>query len=215
MAVRRKEWDDVKEKTLQTPRPVKKEGKEVLKMLEQGVLPCSPWWRPWWGTLSPAVHRVPQWSRAPPVAHGKDTIPEQMAAWRRLWPHGEPALDQASARTCGPMERGAHARAGLLAGPVTPWGTHAGAAYSWRTAPRGKDPRWGSSWRREAHGKDFCWSSLWRTVSCESNLHTGAGEECEQSSPWGGSSGRDNVWKTDHNSHSPSLCAPQWEEGEK
>ena len=37
-------------------------------------------------------------------------------------------LEQAPARTCGPMERGAHTRAGLLAGFVTLWGTHAGAA---------------------------------------------------------------------------------------
>jgi len=34
-------------------------------------------------------------------------------------------LEQAPARTCGPVERGAHAGAGLLAGLVTPWGTHA------------------------------------------------------------------------------------------
>jgi len=38
-------------------------------------------------------------------------------------PVGSPTLEQAPARTCGPMERGAHARAGLLAGLVTPWGT--------------------------------------------------------------------------------------------
>jgi len=31
-------------------------------------------------------------------------------------------LDQAPARTCRPVERGAHAGAGLLAGLVTPWG---------------------------------------------------------------------------------------------
>jgi len=60
-------------------------------------------------------------------------------------PMGNPALEQARARTCGTMERGAHARAGLLTGLVTPWGNHAGAACSWRTAPRGRDPRWGSS----------------------------------------------------------------------
>jgi len=43
-------------------------------------------------------------------------------------PVGSPTLEQAPARTCGPMERGAHTGAGLLAGLVTPWGTHAGAA---------------------------------------------------------------------------------------
>jgi len=31
-------------------------------------------------------------------------------------------MEQAPVRTCGPVERGAHARAGLLAGLVTPWG---------------------------------------------------------------------------------------------
>ena len=30
-------------------------------------------------------------------------------------------LEQVPARTCGPVERGAHAGAGLLAGLVTPW----------------------------------------------------------------------------------------------
>jgi len=34
--------------------------------------------------------------------------------------YGEPTLEQASARTCKPMERGAHTGAGLLAGLVTP-----------------------------------------------------------------------------------------------
>jgi len=45
-------------------------------------------------------------------------------------PMGSPGLEQAPARTCRHMERGAHARAGLLAGLVTPWGTHTGAACS-------------------------------------------------------------------------------------
>jgi len=60
-------------------------------------------------------------------------------------PHGKPTLEQAPARTCRPMERGAHAGVGLLAGLVTPWGptleqpvpeglhpmggTHAGAVH--------------------------------------------------------------------------------------
>jgi len=39
-------------------------------------------------------------------------------------------LEQATGRTCGPAERGTCARAGLLAGLVTPWETHAGAACS-------------------------------------------------------------------------------------
>ena len=39
-------------------------------------------------------------------------------------PVGSPTLGQAPARTCGHVERRAHAGAGLLAGLVTPWGTH-------------------------------------------------------------------------------------------
>jgi len=39
-------------------------------------------------------------------------------------------LEQAPARTCGPVEREALARAGLLAGLVTPWGIYAGAVCS-------------------------------------------------------------------------------------
>jgi len=45
-------------------------------------------------------------------------------------PVGSPVLEQAPARTCGPVKRGAHTGAGLLAGLVTPWGTHTGAACS-------------------------------------------------------------------------------------
>jgi len=60
----------------------------------------------------------------------EDPTPEQMGAQRRLSPHGEPTLEQAPGNTCGPVERGAHAGAGLLAGLVTPWGTHAGTACS-------------------------------------------------------------------------------------
>ncbi|KAJ7414941.1 hypothetical protein BTVI_39872 [Pitangus sulphuratus] len=36
-------------------------------------------------------------------------------------------MDQGPGGTCGPVEREAHAGAGLLAGLVSPWGTHAEA----------------------------------------------------------------------------------------
>ncbi|GAB0186839.1 hypothetical protein GRJ2_001149200 [Grus japonensis] len=58
----------------------------------------------------------------------EDPTPEQVDAKRR--PCGKPVLEQAPSRTCGPVERGAHARAVLLAGLVTPWGTHAEAVCS-------------------------------------------------------------------------------------
>ncbi|GAB0190583.1 hypothetical protein GRJ2_001523600 [Grus japonensis] len=50
--------------------------------------------------------------------------------WRHLKEavtRGKPTLEQAPGRTCGPVERGTYSRAGLLAGVVTPWGTHVGA----------------------------------------------------------------------------------------
>jgi len=87
----------------------------------------------------PAAHGGPRCSRYPPVAHGRDPTPEQVDAWSKLWPRGRDP-----ARSSRPLERGAHTRAGLLAGLVTPWkgptleqpvpeglhpveGTHAGA----------------------------------------------------------------------------------------
>jgi len=45
-------------------------------------------------------------------------------------PMGISALEQAPARTCRPVERGAHAGAGLLTGLVMPWRIHTGAACS-------------------------------------------------------------------------------------
>jgi len=132
---------------------------------------------------APAVHGGPWWSRSPPVAHGRDPTLVQVDVWRRLWPHGEPVLEQAPAMTYATMERGAHAGAGLLAGLVTPWGTHAGAACSWRTAPRGKDPCWGSSSRAAACGKDSRWRSLWRTVSHERDLRLEQGKSVRSPHP--------------------------------
>jgi len=79
---------------------------------------------------SPAPHGGPQRSRYPPAAHGgphtgagrclKEVVILWKAhagagSWHDLWP-------------CG--EREADAGAGLLAGLVTPWGTHAGAVCS-------------------------------------------------------------------------------------
>ena len=99
-----------------------------------------------------AVHGGPQWSRLTPAAHGRDPTPEEVDAWRRLWHQWEVYARSGSCQdlwTHG--ERQAHAGAGLLAELVTQWGTHAGTACSWRTAPC---------------GKDSCWSSLWRSVSC-------------------------------------------------
>jgi len=126
----------------------------------------------------------------------------------------EPTLEQAPARTCRSMETEAHTRAGLPEGLVTLWGTHAGAAYSWRTAPSGKDSLRGSLWRAAARGKDMLRQFVENSLPWE-GPHAGAGEECEESSAWGGRSSKDNVWWTDHNPHSPSPWAARGEEVKK
>jgi len=116
----------------------KKEGEEVVQVSEQRFS-CSLWSRPWWDRLSPWSpwsSMVEQISTLQPM---EDPTPEQVDAWRRLWPHGELTLEQASGRSCGPVERGAHGGADLLAGLVAPLETHSGAACSWRTTPCGKE----------------------------------------------------------------------------
>jgi len=93
-------------------------------------------------------------------------------------------LEQAPTRTCGPTERGAHARAGLLAGLVTPWGptleqpvpeglhpvggTHAGAVRE-ELQPVGR-----------THIEAVCGE-----LSPVRGPQAGAGAECEESSPEG------------------------------
>ena len=52
----------------------------------------------------------------------EDPTPEQVEA-----PEGGCGPMGGLCWNCDPMERGAQAGAGLLAGLVTPWGTHAGA----------------------------------------------------------------------------------------
>ena len=123
---------------------------------------CSPW-RSKVEHISPcSPGRTPCWSR-----------------WRR-WgscdPVGSPTLEQAPARTCGPVDRGAHAGAGLLAWLVTPWGNHTVAACSWRAALHGKYPRWRTLWRAAGCGEDSHWRISWRTVSHGRDLMLGQGK---------------------------------------
>ena len=153
MAVKREEWDDVRETTLQTPRSVKKEGgEEVLEMSEQRAFPCSLWWRPWWGRLypcSPWRSKVEQISTCSPWkgphSGAGGCLKEAVTPW------GAPRWSR------------------LLPGPADPWReepmleqvcwqglwSHAGAVCSWRTAPLGKDPRWGSLWRAVSREGDL------------------------------------------------------------
>jgi len=85
MAVRREERDYVRETTLQTPRSVKKEGGRRCSRhrSRESSLTARDKDHGEAGR-APAVHGGPQWSRSPPVAHGRDLTPEQVDARRRL-----------------------------------------------------------------------------------------------------------------------------------
>jgi len=78
--------------------------------------PCSPWRSVVQQLSTCSLWKTPCWSRCVPEG-GCD-------------PMGSSVLEQAPARTCGPVDGGTHARAGLLAGLVTLWRTHTGAACS-------------------------------------------------------------------------------------
>jgi len=203
-AVEREKWDNVKETTLQTQRPVKKEGKEVLKMPEQRAFPCSSWWRPWWGRLSscsPWRSMVEQistcslWKR--PCAGAGRCLKEAVTQWgapRWLLPgpadewREEPMLEQVSWQG---------------------WWPHGGPTLE-QSVPEGLHPVGRTHVgvvREELHpvGRAHMEKSVENCLPWE-GPHTGTGAECEESSPWGERSGRDNVWSTDHNLHSPSPC---------
>ena len=121
----------MKETTLQTPRSVKKEGGGGSRDARAGSLHLQL-------VLETMVRQlVPLQSME--VHGGADIHLQPMEGtpcWSRWMPEGScdpmgsPTLEQASGRTCGPVERGAHTGASLMAGLVTLWGTHAGAACS-------------------------------------------------------------------------------------
>ena len=81
------------------------------------------------------------------------------------------------------MERGVQAEAGLLAGLVTPWGTHAGVSLFLKDCTPWKGPT------LEQFVKNCSpWEGLMLEKFVEDCLpwegpHAGAGEECEESSP--------------------------------
>jgi len=60
----------------------------------------------------------------------EDPTLEQVDALKQAVTLGKSMLEQAPARTCEPMERGAYTGADLLAGLVTLQATHAGADCS-------------------------------------------------------------------------------------
>ena len=212
MEMKREEWDNVRETTLQTSRSVKKEREEVLETPEQRVFPCSSCWRPWWGRLSPCS----PW---------RSTV-EQISTcspWRI--PHHSRGMPE---KGCDPVESPCWSR--LLAGPVAPWREEPtqvcwqdlwprGGPTLEQPVPEGLHPVEG------IHTAAICeeLQLVGRTHVGEvcgglclpwEGPHVGAGEECEELSPWGGRNSRDTVWWTDHSPHSLSPCTAEGEEVE-
>ena len=202
-----KEWEYMRETTLQTPRSVNKEQEEVFQAPEQRF-PCNLCRRP----CPPTACGGPRWSRHPPAAHGGPYTGASGCAWRRLWACGKPALEQVPGRICGPMEKRTHAGTGFLAGLVMLWWTNVGAAGSWRNAPRGKDPCWSSLWRSAVHG--LMLEKFMKNCLLQEGTRSGAREDCEESFSWGRRSSTYNMWWTDCSLHSPFSCAACREEVE-
>jgi len=116
---------------------------------------------------SPALHGGPWWSRSPPVAVEGTASQSRYMPEGSCDPVGSPALEQTPARARRSMERGAHARAGLLAGLVTLWGPTLE-----QTVPEGLHPVEGT-----------------HAGACHEELHpmrrTHAGAVCEELQPVG------------------------------
>lgn len=144
----------------------------------------------------------------------EDSTLEQVNAWRKMWPHGKPTLEESSGSTCGAMDR-AHAGAGLMAGLVTPRGTHIGTVCSEglhlmeRThlgLGSGELQLTGRTHIREVHeelspvGGIPCWSkgSVWAVLP--------QGKKKQQ---------KLTVWVIDLSLHFSSHCTPRREEVEK
>ena len=183
-AIGREGWEYVRETTMPTPRSVKKEGEEVLQAPEQRFL-CKPW--------KSTVEQISTCSLG------------STQTWRRVWPHGQRAQEQDLGRTCGSVERVAHAGAGLLAGLVTPWG-----GPCWNTLILKDCTPWKGPMLVQIVKNCSTWEELTLEKFMEDCLPSersdaGAEEEREKSSPWGGRSNRDNVWWTDRN---PPLPIP-------
>ncbi|PKU40823.1 hypothetical protein llap_8879 [Limosa lapponica baueri] len=93
----------------------------------------------------------------------EDTMLEQVDAQRRLWPCVKLMLEQAPGRTCGPVERGTHAGADLLAGLVTPW----------------KGPMLEQLVKNCSRWEGLMLEKFRKDCLPWEGLHTQAGEECE------------------------------------
>jgi len=98
-------------------------------------------------------------------------------------PVGSPTLKQAPAKTCRPVERGAHTGAGLLAGLVTLWGPMLEQPVPEGLHPVGRTHA--GAVELAACGKHSHWRSLWRTVSRERDLTLEQGKSVRSPPPDG------------------------------
>ena len=189
------------------------EGKEMLQAPEQRF-PCSPWWRPWWGSLSPC-------SPCRSTVEHMSTCSPWRTPCQSRWMHPKEAVTLWGAPCCGR----------LLPGPVDPW----------REEPTLEQVCWQGLW---PHGGLTLEQSVPEGLQTVGRTHagvvreelqpvgrtpvgevcgelspmrgtSGAGAECEESSPWGTRSGRNKVGWTDRNPHFPSPCTAPGEELER
>lgn len=186
-------WEEV----VHTTRSVEKEGKKVLNMLDSPAgdgadySSCAPAAQggPWWGRDPPAAY-------AGPNAGASACLVEDVTLCKT-------ALEQASDRTCDPME----------------WGVHAGNRFTVRSCCPTED-----SVRISLHFMILdCtpWNGLMLKQFVEKwTLSNGPTlekfvKEClhwGRRKKWGERSCGDNVWWTDHSPHSLSSCIIQREE---
>ena len=160
----------------------------MLQATEQRF-PFSPWRKLWWGRLAP-------WSP------WRSTV-EQISSFRPgRTPH---QIRWVTEGGCDPMESPCWSRfAGRACDPVgdphwsilflkdcTPWKGSMLELFMKNCSP----------WEGRTLEQFMENSLLWE------GPHAGAGAECEESSPWRGRSGSNDVWWTDCKPHSPSFCA--------
>ena len=92
-------------------------------------------------------------------------------------------LELAPGRTCGPVERGAHDRAGLLAGLVTPWGTPCWSSLLLKVCTLWKGPVQELLVKNCSLGEGLTLEKSMEDCLLWEGPHAGAGAECEESSP--------------------------------
>lgn len=151
-----------------------------------------------WFWLTEAIHSEWPLHKDIHLQPVEDPTLEQLVAQRRPWPHGKPTLEWAPGRSL--------------------WTSGERRPHKSRSAGRTCDPTGDSKWnnlflkdctpQKGDTLQQFVKNcSAWKGLTLEKSMkdcllwegpHTGAEEECEESSSWGRSSCRD-MWWSDHN----------------